>query len=463
MKPTAKILLVDDDPAVLRGVGGVLRDEGFRTIEATTTMQAEAILSESGDPPALMLLDLLIPDESGLAFLARLPHPLPLPVVVLSGEASPTDAVAALHLGATDFVEKPPAIERLLTAIHNALRLSVLTEERARLCEALASPGNLVGDSPAMNQLRKVVAKVGPTDALVLIQGETGTGKERVARALHLASGRKGRFIAINCAAIPSTLLESELFGYEKGAFSGATSRHLGRFEQAEGGTILLDEIGDMPLELQSKLLRVLEEREVERLGGAGPVPMDARVLASTHCDLPKAVADRNFREDLYFRLAVFPLVIPPLREHPDDIPMLIHAFAAELIGPKAPVTIMPEAAKILRHYRWPGNIRELRNYIERLCLMRSTEELMIDVSAVLPLNPLPQSGQMASGERKWGETSYRELVEDFERTLLREALLQTQGNVAEAARLLHVDRGNLYRRIRALAIPMKDIESIGC
>jgi DNA-binding NtrC family response regulator len=407
-----------------------------------------------------MLLDLLMPDETGLAFLTRLPHPLTVPVVVLSGEASPSDAVTALRLGATDFVEKPPTTERLLTAIHNALRLSSLTEERARLCEALARPGHLVGDSPAMNQLRNIVAKVGPTEALVLIQGETGTGKERVARALHMAGGRKGRFVAINCAAIPSTLLESELFGYERGAFSGATSRHLGRFEQAEGGTILLDEIGDMPLELQAKLLRVLEEREVERLGGTSPISIDARVLASTHRDLEKAVAEGKFREDLYFRLAVFPLGIPPLRNHPDDIPMLIQAFAADLIGAHIPVTLVPGAESILRRYRWPGNIRELRNFIERLCLMRSETELLIDENAVLPLNSLSMPAQsLPPVHRVLGEMSYRELVEEFERSLLREALLQTQGNVAEAARLLRVDRGNLFRRIQALDIAVKEAE----
>jgi two-component system nitrogen regulation response regulator NtrX len=333
-----RILLVDDDPAILRGVGGILRDEGFETVTARNTAEAERGLAGPGTPD-LMLLDLGMPGEGGLAFLRRLPRPLPAPVVVLSGEASPTDAVTALQLGAVDFIEKPPSPERLVASVRNALALTRLSEEREELRRALAQPGNLVGASAAMAELRSLIERVGPSEAVVLINGETGAGKERVARALHLASGRKGRFVAINCAAVPATLLESELFGHERGAFTGAANRHLGRFEQAEGGTLFLDEIGDMPLELQAKLLRVLEQREVERLGGSKPIAVDVRVLAATHRDLQTAITRGQFRQDLYFRLAVFPLRVPPLRERPDDLAPLIAAFAAELLGPEVPVT----------------------------------------------------------------------------------------------------------------------------
>jgi DNA-binding NtrC family response regulator len=369
-----------------------------------------------------------------------------VPVVVLSGEASPAEAVEALKLGATDFVEKPPSAERLLTALRNALALDALREERERLLDALARPGHLVGDSPAMDALRRMIARVGASDTAILITGETGTGKERVAHALHLASGRKGRLVAVNCAAIPATLLESELFGHERGAFSGATARRQGRIEQAHGGTLLLDEIGDMPLELQAKLLRVLETKQVERLGGTAPTSVDVRILAATHQDLGRAVREGRFRQDLFFRLNVLPLHLPPLRERPDDILPLARAFAAEFAGPGAPLVLAPGAETALRAYRWPGNVRELRNVIERLNLLRGDGPLTLTPEAI--------SGPAAPGGEhprlNLGDKSYREHVEDFERQLIR-AALQEGGSIAGAARLLQVDRGNLYRRLKAL------------
>jgi transcriptional regulator with GAF, ATPase, and Fis domain len=283
----------------------------------------------------------------------------------------------------------------------------------------------------------------------VLITGETGTGKERVARALHLASGRKGRLVAVNCAAIPATLLESELFGHEKGAFSGALARRAGRIEQAHGGTLFLDELGDMPLELQAKLLRVLETKEVERLGGSVPVPVDVRILAATHQDLARAVKEGRFRQDLFFRLNVLPLHVPPLRERPEDLLPLARAFAAELAGPHVPLELAPGAEAALRAYAWPGNVRELRNLIERLNLLRGDGPLVLGPEAVAgPLAPA------APARPRLGDRSYREHVEDFERELIR-AALQEGGSIAGAARLLQVDRGNLYRRIKALGLPV--------
>ncbi|MFY1831545.1 sigma-54-dependent transcriptional regulator [Myxococcus fulvus] len=449
MKPGPRILVVDDDPGVLKALRGLLSDEGFTAVEARSTAEATRVLEAPEGPPAMMLLDLRMPGETGLEFLARLPRPLPVPVVVLSGEASPSEAAQALKLGATDFVEKPPSPERLLTALRNALALGALQEERERLLDALARPGHLVGDSPTMEALRRLITRVAPSDTAVLITGETGTGKERVARALHLASGRKGRLVAVNCAAIPSTLLESELFGHEKGAFSGAHSRRAGRIEQAHGGTLFLDEIGDMPLELQAKLLRVLETREVERLGGSAPVPVDARVLAATHQELARAVKDGRFRQDLFFRLNVMPLHIPPLRERPEDLLPLARAFAAEFAGREVPLTLAPGAEVALRAYPWPGNVRELRNVIERLNLLRGDGPLVLGPEAV--------SGSVAAPTPKRasvGEKSYREHVEDFERELIR-AALQEGESIAGAARLLQVDRGNLYRRIKALGLPV--------
>jgi two-component system nitrogen regulation response regulator NtrX len=448
-----RILLVDDDPAVLRGVSGLLRDEGFSTETASTAAEAYAALSRN--PPAAVILDLGLPGESGLSLLSRLPRPLAAPIVVLSGGATPGEAAQALKLGATDFVEKPPTAERLLTALQNALALRDLQEERERLRDELAQPGNLIGESAAMADLRKLVARAGPSDSVALVQGETGTGKERVARALHLASGRKGRFVAVNCAAIPAQLLESELFGAEKGAFTGATARRLGRFEQAQSGTLLLDELGELPLELQAKLLRVLEQREVERLGGTAPVRIDVRVVAATHRDLRKAVSEGKFREDLYYRLAVFPIEVPPLRQRPEDVVPLARAFAAELRGPQAELRLTAQGEKALRGHPWPGNVRELRNFVERLHLLRDPGPLVVDEDAVRLLGPLPETSK--GGVDGLGTLSYRELCEEAERNILREALSRCGGNVAAAARLLQVDRGNLHRRIKALGVEVSE------
>jgi two-component system nitrogen regulation response regulator NtrX len=449
MKPGPRILLVDDDPGVLKGLRGLLSDEGFQPIEARSAAEATRLLEAPEGPPDLVLLDLRMPGETGLELLARLPRPLPAPVVVLSGEASPAEAVQALKLGATDFVEKPPSPERLLTALRNALALDALREERQRLLDELSRPGHLVGESPVMESLRRLIARVGPSDAAVLITGETGTGKERVARALHLASGRKGRFVAINCAAIPATLLESELFGHERGAFSGATARRSGRFEQAHGGTLFLDELGDMPLELQAKLLRALETKEVERLGGTAPIAVDVRILAATHQELTRAVKEGRFRQDLFFRLNVMPLALPPLRERPEDLLPLARAFAAEIAGPHVPVVLAPGAEVALRAYRWPGNIRELRNHIERLNLLRGDGPLTLTAPESSDSSAPPASARLTFGEK-----GYREHVEDFERELIR-AALEEGGSIAGAARLLRMDRGNLYRRIKALGLPV--------
>jgi two-component system nitrogen regulation response regulator NtrX len=464
----ARILVVDDHLPSARQVAGLLGDQGYRTAIAGNAAEAWRLLEEPRDPFAMMVLDIRMPGESGLELLARLPRPLPFPVVMLSGEASIADTVSALKLGATDFVEKPPSPERLLTAIRNALALRALDEERARLTEELAQPGHLIGQSAAMEQLRRVIARIGPSDASVLITGETGTGKERVARALHKASARTGRYVAVNCAAIPAALLESELFGHEKGAFSGATSRRLGRIEQAQGGTLLLDEIGDMPLELQAKLLRVLEEREVERLGGAAPIPVDVRVLASTHRDLEAHSRAGRFREDLFFRLNVFPLLVPPLRERPDDIVPLVRGFAAEFVGAEVSVSVTPAAEAILRAARWRGNVRELRNLVERLALLRPDGAFVIGQAELEGVGLVAEAGRpeaprAAAGTEApeaalaLGERTYRELVDDFERRVLTAALARVGGNVAAAARLVKADRGNLYRRMKALGLATSD------
>ncbi len=450
-KRPATIIVCDDDPGILQGVCGLLRDEGHRPTPCRSAAEAFAALQAPAPPPQLLLLDLRMPRETGLELLTRLPRPLPCPVVVLSGEASVSEAVQAIKLGAVDFIEKPPTPERLLTAVDNALALSHLAAEVESLRDELRRPSGLVGESEALRRVREAIAKVGPTDATVLITGETGTGKERVASALHAASRRAGRLVAVNCAAIPATLLESELFGYERGAFTGATTRRLGRIEQADGGTLFLDELGDMPLELQAKLLRVLEARQVERLGGAAPVSVNVRVLAATHQDLAGAVAKKTFREDLYYRLNVFPLALPPLRERPDDVVPLMRAFAAELARDVA-FEVDPDAERGLRAYRWPGNVRELKNFVERVLILRSGQRLVVTAEHVSTLvGAAPGTATAPSPEL--GERGFRELVEAYERSVIRAALERSDQNLAAAARLLKVDRGNLHRRAQALGL----------
>ena len=448
-----RVLVVDDDAAIVRGVCGLLGDEGFRTAAAKNTREAEALLDDPRDPPSVMLLDLRMPGEGGLELLARLSRPLPLPIVILSGEASIADAVRALKLGASDFIEKPPNPERVLTAVRNALALRALTEERERLLADLQQPGTLVGESPPMVALRATIARLGPSDAVALVLGETGSGKERVARALHLASGRAGRFVAVNCAAIPATLLESELFGHERGAFSGADRRRIGRFEQAHAGTLLLDEIGELPLDLQAKLLRVLEAREVERLGGTEPVPIDVRIVAATHVDLARAVTEGRFRQDLYYRLAVLPVRVPALRERPEDVAPLARAFAAELLGARGGLSLTSDGEAALAAWSWPGNVRELRNVIERLVLLGGASPLTLDRASVERALGLSEPPPPTAAPTALGEKPLRELLEDHERALLRAALAQEGGNIAAAARLVGMDRGNLHRRLRALGL----------
>ncbi|MBS2021920.1 MAG: sigma-54-dependent Fis family transcriptional regulator, partial [Deltaproteobacteria bacterium] len=459
---------------------GLLRDEGFASAEAGSVKEALAAVAaaqgaaqtgaagEVGaarDRLVAIVLDVGLPDASGLTFLERLPKPFMAPVIVLSGGATASEAVRALRLGATDFVEKPPTAERLLTAVNNAIALHRLEEERARLLvererlvqererlvEDLSRPGKLLGESAAMQELRTLIARVGQSESSVLIQGETGAGKERVARALHDASGRKGRFVAINCAALPAALLESELFGHERGAFTGANARRLGRFEQAEGGTLLLDGFGELELSLLARLLRVLVCREVERLGGARPVRVDVRVLAATHRDLKALVAEGKFRQDLFYRLAVFPLAVPPLRARASDLLPLVQAFVAELGGASLELRVLPEGERALRAWSWPGNVRELRNLVERLLLLRESNGAVVLDGRVTQL--LSGAAEAQAPRPQLGQASLRDLLEDHERALLREALAQSQGNVAAAARLLQVDRGNLYRRLKALDV----------
>ncbi len=452
----AEILIIDDEANIRRMVGALLGAEGFTVREAGDgTAGAAAALERE---PDAVLLDLMMPGTmDGMATLTALRARYPeLPVVMMSGRAGLSDAVKATKLGAFHFLEKPLTPEGVLLALRSALELRQARREARTLREDYGLTGEMVGVSSAMARVREQIARVAPTDARVLLMGESGTGKELVATAIHRGSARRDRpFVRVNCAAIPRDLVESEMFGHERGAFTGATDRRIGRFELADSGTLLLDEVGDLGAEAQAKLLRAIEASEIERVGGGKPIKVDVRLIAATNMDLSRGVADGKFREDLFHRLNVIPLTLPPLRERPDDIGPLVQHFSA-LYRARAGRPAPPwsdEALAALMRYRWPGNVRELANTVERLAILRQGESVRAeDVAAVLPATrergaapaPLPEPTL---------DRPLNDALDDYERILITRALSMARGNVADAARRLRTDRPNLYRRMRRLGI----------
>jgi len=455
-----RILLVDDEANIRKMVGALLESEGFETFEAANGQAALERIAD--DVPDAVLLDLMMPPgPDGLATLEQLKKRVPhVPVVMMSGKANLADAVRATKLGAFQFLEKPLTPEGVLVALRGALELGRSLAENRRLHEQLGHDDPLVGTSAAMDELRAMIARVAPTESRVLITGESGTGKELVASAIHRQSARAGKpFVTVNSAAIPRDLVESEMFGHERGAFTGATERRQGRFELADGGTLFLDEVGDLGAEAQAKLLRVLETGVVERLGGERPFTVNVRVLAATNKDLGNAVRQRQFREDLWFRLNVLPIHIPPLRERPDDIPPLVRHCAARCAARLGrAVRVDAGALPLLAAYRWPGNVRELANIVERLAILATGETITADdVTRVLPhgqdgVRPAA-SGVSVEGGDPISDVALAEALDQHERELIARALSAARGNVAEAARRLSTDRANLYRRMRRLGI----------
>ena len=450
------VLIVDDEANVRRMVGALLTSEGYDVRDAADGTAGVARAEES--EPDLVLLDLMIPGTlDGMAVLERLRKRFPdLPVIMMSGRAGLADAVKATRLGAVNFLEKPLTPEGVLLAMASALELRLARRERTALRADLGLAGELVGESPAMQALRTMIARIAPTDSRVLITGESGTGKELVAVAIHAGSPRRERpLVRVNCAAIPRDLVESEMFGHERGAFTGATDRRIGRFELAHTGTLLLDEVGDLGAEAQAKLLRAIEAKEIERVGGGKPIRIDVRVIAATNRDLARAVRDGQFREDLYFRLNVLPMEVPPLRERPGDVPLLVRHFAEiqrRKSGQAAP-TWTDAGVHALARFRWPGNVRELANIVERLSILCAGREITADeVHRVFPAGsdgvsapPLP--------DLVAPEVTLSDALDDYERLLIARALSAAHGVVAEAARRLQTDRPNLYRRMKRLGI----------
>ncbi len=454
----SSILIVDDEPGVRSALRGVLRDEGY-DVEAVESGEAclDRLARESYD---VVVLDIWLPGIDGLATLARMrERQVDSQVVIISGHGRVESAVRAIKMGAFDFVEKPLSLEKTVLVVRNALRQRHLEAENLALRARVDGPHTMVGDSVAMVRLREQVAMAAPTNGRVLIFGENGTGKELVARTIHATSRRRtGPFVEVNCAAIPEELIESELFGHVRGAFTGAVADRRGKFELAHGGTIFLDEIGDMSLKTQAKVLRVLQEQVVEAVGGSARIRVDARVLAATNKDLPAEIRAGRFREDLYFRLNVVPISVPPLRERVEDIALLADHFMAMLAreyGRRAK-TFDADAGAALQRYAWPGNVRELRNVVERLMIMvpgarvaaRDVSFLAQGAVAAAPVEARPA-----------GLAPLHDARDEFERDYILRALAAQQGNISRTADVLGVERSNLYRKMRAFGIGPKRAE----
>jgi two-component system, NtrC family, nitrogen regulation response regulator NtrX len=459
MSGGAQLLLVDDEANIRRMLGALLRNEGFTVTEAGSGNAALLQLDQTD--PDVVLLDLMMPPgPDGLETLTRIrDRGNTAPVIMMSGKAQLTDAVRAVKLGAFQFLEKPLTPEAVLVTVRAALELNRTRAENRALHAELARRGTLVGDGPAMQQVRALIGRVAPTEARVLITGESGTGKELVAAAIHEESRRKGRpFVTVNCAAIPRDLVESEMFGHERGSFTGATERRIGRFELAHTGTLFLDEVGDLSQEAQAKLLRTLETGELQRIGAETVTRIDARVIAATNRRLDQAVSSGGFREDLYFRLNVFPIHLPPLRERLDDLPDLVAHLAAR-VRPRFPASFTEAALETLASYSWPGNIRELANLVERLSILSGP---LVEAAAVRQVLRGPSAAHPAAGfpPVQLGRP-LNEALDEFERNLIGAALAEADGNMAEAARILQTDRANLYRRMRRLGLEKSaDVES---
>ncbi len=446
----ARVLVIDDEPNILTTTRRALELEGFRVdVAGSGTVALDKLTDTAVD---LALVDVVMPDLDGLAVLERIRERHPdVTVVMMSGNATIETAVRATKLGAHDFVEKPISTDKLVITLQNALSFEKLRREHAQLRARAEADLEMIGKSARMADVYEAVRVTAPTAGRVLITGENGTGKELVARAIHDGSRRAGgAFVKLNCAAIPAELIESELFGHEKGAFTGATNMRRGKFELADGGTLFLDEIGDMSPSAQAKVLRVLQEGELERVGGATSIQVDVRVVAATNKDLAREIEDGRFREDLYYRLNVVPIEVPPLRERREDIPALAEHFVRRLCdeNDRRRKRIEEGAMTLLMQHTWPGNVRELRNLVERLVILTGERTAISaeDIRAALP------AARSARGAYRRG-VALKDLVGAAERDILLEALADNDHHVANTARELQLERSHLYKKLRAHGI----------
>jgi len=450
----SRILVIDDEAAIRDSLRMILEYEGYEFLGAATGQDGLTVAER--ESPDLVFLDIKMPGMDGLETLQHLRAANEtLPVVMISGHATVTTAVEATKLGAFDFIEKPLASERVLVTIRNALDRSRLADENRSLKRVMEVRHQIVGESSALKKVTDSIRRAAPTNATVLVTGESGAGKELVARAIHRNSLRsRERFVQVNCAAIPDDLIESELFGHEKGSFTGATEKQIGKFEQADKGTIFLDEVGDMSLKTQAKVLRVLQEGEVERLGSSRTIKVDVRVIAATNKDLEEEIGKGTFREDLYFRLAVIPIYVPPLRERRDDVPLLVRHFVDLFSRDNnfRPKRVTPAAMDVLQRYRWKGNIRELRNTLERLIIMTPNDVVDVaDLPESLRVEAPARSVEAGGDPVKAG--TLREHKELSERQFLVLKLRETGWNISKTAELIDTPRSNLYKKLEQYRI----------
>jgi len=446
------ILVVDDESGIRTSVKAILQDEGYAVIESEDGEEALArVASEKLDA---VLLDVWMPGMDGIETLKGIKQQdQDIPVIIMSGHGTIETAVRATKLGAYDFLEKPLSIDRLTLVLKNALSQRNLVEENRALRSTHDDASELVGESDVMKGILEQVSIVAPTQASILISGENGTGKELLARAIHKHSRRNhAPFIAVNCAAIPETLIESVLFGHEKGAFTGATSRKLGKFDLSNTGTLLLDEIGDMSLATQAKILRVLEEKSFERVGGTRSVEVDVRIIAATNKNLEEEIATGRFREDLFFRLNVFPFLLPPLRERRDDIPPLVENYVQEFGTQysKPELRFSPKALRAMVSYFWPGNVRELKNVVERVAILAEGDTVDLELIPVSVREPKP--GPKDSSTAK-SIVDYRLAKEQFERDFFLDRLSDNDWNISRTSQQVGLERSNLHRKIKQLGL----------
>ena len=456
MPQKAHLLIVDDEANTLASLARAFRLAGHQATVCDSAAKAlELARAQTFD---LIISDVVMPGKDGLSLLEDLKSQgVTTPVVMMSGQAHIDMAVRATRLGALDFLEKPVSTEKLLLTVENALKLQRLESENRQLRQRLGKH-EIVWTGETMKKLMSQIERVAASETRVCILGETGTGKELVARTLHERSPRaSGPFITLNCAAVPAELIESELFGHEKGSFTGAAGRHIGKFEQAEGGTIFLDEIGDMPLPMQAKLLRVLEEGEVERIGSDKPTRVDVRVVVATHRNLESLVHDGKFRQDLFHRIYVFPLLLPPLRERKEDIPMLVRHFAEQVCAQNnwKPMPFSPEAIQELQAYAWPGNVRELRNAVERLILMATEGEVTGDTVEMALPRRLTTSTSLAAGSGTLAERA-----QAFEREVILTELKRCHFHITNAAKALGLERSHFYKKAEQLGVDLRSLRN---
>jgi two-component system nitrogen regulation response regulator NtrX len=446
------VLIVDDEPSILQTLSGLLSDEGFEVSTAVNGYEALKVIDS--ESPDLVLLDIWMPGIDGIETLQEIKKSNPhIQVIIITGHGTIETAVRATKLGAFDLIEKPLSIDKVIVAINNALNFRRLEEENKYLRKKTLEKNSICGDCAKTRELKKNIAAAAPTDSYILIKGENGTGKELVARTIHQLSSRANQpLIDVNCAAIPAEMIESELFGHEKGALSGALSKKIGKFELASNGTIFLDEIGDMSLITQSKILRVLQDQKIQRVGGSRTISVNVRVIAASNKNLEKEIEAGNFREDLYYRLNVIPIDVPPLRQRIDDIPALVDTFLDEFAHQSRSnrKTISQSALDMLSGYSWPGNVRELKNLIERLVIMVDKDKIDIeDIPSAY--NPETCQDPGAFGPEFLHLENFKAARKAFEKEFIRMKLIENRNNITKTAEAIGVGRSYLHKKIKDL------------